>query len=271
VWQNSAQSHQRTGSSHSGTVDYHDNNNIRATHDIEVGRAPVIVGHAGPFAAGGVGGRVFGTERGVGLVRNGWRYGYYSYWHDWHDSYFWYPFYIFSPVAGCYCSPWYYYPCLPPYVGPSRVVIVDTFPSAGWSGTEYEWQPVREDKEARSDLDYSVQDIVDSFENDDHQAISRLAPHSGNVNIYADGKYSYSLAANDFYDTYIDGIESTKTDRYEILDVKMNNDGTARVTAKHMYTDPWGKRAYVYHSYFLVHEGHEYVIREFGTSNYKAN
>ena len=69
------------------------------------------------------------------------------------------------------------------------------------------------------------------------------------------------------YDTYVDGIESTKTDRYEVLDVKASADkSTARVTAKHVYNDPWGKRTSVNHSYFLVKEGSEYVIREFGTT-----
>ena len=95
-----------------------------------------------------------------------------------------------------------------------------------------------------------------------------MTPHSGNVRILTDGKYDYSLKANDFYDTYVDGIESTKTDRYEVLDVKTSPNGaTANVVAKHIYNDPYGNRTSVYHSYLLVKEGDEYVIREFGTSN----
>ncbi len=148
---------------------------------------------------------------------------------------------------------------------------MDQYPSTGWRGYDYNWQPSQQESQGRSDLDYSVDDIVSAFQSDDHKAIDRLVPQNGTVNIYVDGQYSYSLAAKDFYDTYIDGIESTKTDRYEIMDVKINQDGTAKVVAKHIYTDPWGARTFVYHSYFLVHEGDEYVIREFGTSNYRAN
>ena len=178
---------------------------------------------------------------------------------------------MFDPwFAPCYCSPWYYYPCLPAYVAAPNVVIVDSYPSTNWVGNDYDWDPGSRTA-TNPMLDDSVTDLVQAFEGDDHKAIDRVIPHSGNVNIYVDGKYSYSLKANDFYDTYVDGIESTKTDRYEVLDVKASKDGaTARVTAKHVYNDPWGNRTYVYHSYFLVKEGDEYVIREFGTSDYRT-
>ena len=149
------------------------------------------------------------------------------------------------------------------------MIVVDNYPSTNWTGDDYEWAPGSRTT-ANAVLDDSVQDLVAAFEADDHQAIDRVAPHSGNVNIYVDGKYSYSLKANDFYDTYVDGIESTKTDRYEVVDVKANPNGTARVETKHIYNDPWGNRTYVYHSYFHVKEGDEYVIREFGTSDYRT-
>ena len=226
----------------------------------------------GPIGPGGLGGKLFGGGGGGGLWHGGYRYGYYSYWPGWRDGFFGYPFYVFDPfLVACYASPRYYYPCLPAYVAAPRVIIVDSYPSTNWSGSDYDWQPPQDNSKAQTDLDYSVDDIVNAFQNDDKKAIDRLIPQSGNVNIYTDGKYGYSLGANDFFDTYVDGIESTKTDRYEILDVKAKPDGTARVTAKHIYTDPWGARTFVYHSYFLVHEGDEYVIREFGTSNYQAN
>jgi len=207
---------------------------------------------------------------GPGLVRGGYRTGYFGYHGGWRDSFFAFPFYVFDPFfASCYVSPWYYYPCLPGYVAAPNVVIVDSYPSTNWTGDDYDWSPGSRTT-TNAQLDDSVQDLVAAFEADDHKAIDRVAPHSGNVNIYVDGKYSYSLKANDFYDTYVDGIESTKTDRYEVLDVKANANGTARVVAKHVYNDPWGNRTYVYHSYFLVKEGDDYVIREFGTSDYRT-
>lgn len=239
-----------------------------------VGRAPSgrlgpsLFGGRGGRGPGGLGGRLFGEH--AGMFRDGYRCGYYGYWGGWSDSFFCFPFYCFDPFASvCYCSPWYYYPCLPAYVAAPNVIVETSYPSANWSGNDYNWSP---DSQGGGNpvLDDSVRDIVEAFQHDDHMAINRLVPHDGNVQIFTDGKYSYSLKSNDFYDTYVDGIEGTKTTQYEILDVRANGDGTARVVAKHEYTDPWGKRAFVYHRYFLKREGDTYVIREFGTSNYAA-
>jgi len=205
---------------------------------------------------------------GGGFGRGGFRTGYFGYGPFWRDSFFCFPFYCFDPwLLGCYCSPWYCYPCLPPYVLAPNVIIEDNYPYENWSGSQYDWAP-QSNASTNPVLDDSVEDLVQSFEGDDHKAIDRVTPHSGDVKILADGKYNYSLKANDFYDTYVDGIESTKTDRYQIVDVEASKDGaSARVVAKHIYNDPQGNRTSVYHSYLMVKEGGEYVIRQFGTSN----
>ena len=257
------ENHVRTGSSHSGIVQYRANNNRTSVNQTRLVGPRVSRAPRGLISFKWIGGRV---------ERQNWRTGYWAYWTGWTDSFFCYPFYSFDPYDGpCYSSPWYYYPCLPAYLDASRVIIADSLPSENWTGQDYNWQPQEAEARSSNVLDYSIDDMVNAFQEDDHKAIDRLIPQDGNVNIYVDSQYSYSLAANDFYDTYIDGIESTKTDHYEILDVKVNDDGTARVTAKHIYDDPWGKRAFVYHSYFLVKEGNQFVIREFGTSNYLGN
>jgi len=221
---------------------------------VRVGSAPHGIIGRGGFGRGGYG-------------RGGFRSGYWGYW-GWRDSFFCFPFYCFDPwFAPCYVSPWYYYPCLPPYVAAPNVIIEERYPNEDWKGSDYDWAP-ESNASKNQVLDDSVQDLVQSFEADDHKAIDRVTAHSGNVRILTDGKYSYSLKANDFYDTYVDGIESTKTDRYQIVSVKSSADGnSAQVVAKHIYNDPSGNRTDVYHTYLLVKEGNEYVIREFGTSN----
>ena len=60
----------------------------------------------------------------------------------WRDSFFAFPFYVFDPFLWpCYVSPWYYYPCLPPYVGSANVVVVDSYPTSNWRGSDYDWDP----------------------------------------------------------------------------------------------------------------------------------
>lgn len=257
--------------SRSGQVHYNSNNNLNGSGRSVDGDGRVGTAPRGLISESSAS-RVIGVNN-PGLFHGRWRTGYFGYRGGWRDDYFAFPFYVFDPWFGpCYASPWWYYPCLPAYVAAPDAIIVDSYPSTDWSGSDYGWNPGGDVQDAPNQvLDDSVQDLVAAFEGDDQKAIDRVTPHSGNVNIYTDGKYAYSLKANDFYDTYVDGIESTKTDRYEIVDVKEGKDGkTARVTAKHVYNDPWGNRTYVFHSYFLVREGDEYVIREFGTSESDA-
>jgi hypothetical protein len=246
-----------------GTRDYNLHNNEGEVHGTRF--RPV----GGIVDGRTLGSRVRDTER-VGLVRSGYRYGYYGYHHnDWDSNRFFFGFYVYDPIAydRCVCSPWYYYPCLPPYVAYHRVVIVDRYYSTDWYGSPYDR---REDYLAvnRQALDSALDDIRDAFVNLDRRSISHLVPSDGKVNIFTEGNYSYSLNADEFYNVYKDGIQNVKTDSYRILRVERNDRGDARVQAEHSYTDPWGERQTVYHTYYLAREGRDYVIREFGTSYY---
>jgi hypothetical protein len=210
-------------------------------------------------------GSVRNGER-VGLLVGGVRYGYYHYNRRFNDDHFFFGFYVFDPFLydTCVCSPWYYYPCLPPYLAYNRVVIVDNYYSSGWEGRPYYWE--NEQPASRTDLDLALQDMVSAFQDDDRRAISRLIPRDGQVNIYTEGNYSYSLSSDAFYDLYKDGIENVHTDKYQITRVETNDRGDARIEARHDYVDPWNNTQTVYHTYYLVRQGHDYVIREFGTS-----
>ncbi len=218
----------------------------------------------------------------VSLVNNGWRNGYYHYDRRYQDDWFSYPHYVFNPWQQdrYVCSPWYYYPSLPPYLNSTRIIIINAgFPSYNWSGSSYQWarrndnwndrgdrREIDRDRD-RGELDYALDDLQDAWERTDFRAIGRLVPRRGNVNMYFDGQYSYSLESNDFYDLFADGIENVRTTRYEITEVQRGRNGSARIEARHEFTDPWNRRNVTYHQYFLEEDGRNYVIREFGTSN----
>jgi hypothetical protein len=221
---------------------------------------------------------------GVSLVYNGYRNGYYHYDRRYQDDWFSYPHYVFNPwqYDRYVCSPWYYYPSLPPYLNSTRIIIINAgWPSYNWSGNPYQWTRRndnwndRYDRNDRNDrygrdrgeLDYALDDLQDAWERTDFRAIGRLIPRRGNVNMYFDGRYSYSLDVNDFYDLFVDGIENVKTTRYDVVEVQRGRNGTARIVAKHEFVDPWNNRNTTYHQYFLEEDGRGYVIREFGTSN----
>ncbi len=253
---------QRSTSNNRGTVHYGTNNNV--SRDLRTGR--VSVDRMPPLRRYEPHDWAWNHHD---LFHDGYRWGYYHYDRWWRDDSFLFGFYLFSPVGPWVYSPWYYYPSLPPYISQDRVIIVNSEPSDwgsindGWR--EYRWTPPSGGRGDYTDLDYALQDLTIVFDDRNPEAISRLCPSSGRVAIYSDGRYGYSLNSGDFYDTFKDGATGPRTTNYRILQVKTNGHDVANVLAQQDYTDPWGKAVSVFHTYRLVQEGPNVVIRSFGT------
>ncbi len=198
----------------------------------------------------------------------GYRSGYWHYDPYWCDDDFWFGWYVFNPYQyRCVASPWYYYPHLPGYLNYScvRVVQISLLP---WGGSYYDYRPSRYGSGyyRDSDLDDAIDDLVRAFEDSDRRALGRLVPRRGDVSIFVDGAYQYSMDSERFYDLMQDNVYATRTRRYEIVRVETWRD-EAEVTARHEFTDAWGQRTSVYHWYRLSRDSRGYVITRFGTSD----
>ena len=68
---------------------------------------------------------------------------------------------------------------------------------------------------------------------------SAFCRKTGQVAIFNDGKYDYSLGPDDFKDMFLDGIEQSKTVHYEIVDSRTKGD-EVHLRARHEYTDSFG-------------------------------
>jgi len=267
--------------SHSGTDHYGGSNNVLSSGKLS---RPSFGNHVPANLRSGHEGHDFDKGNLIHrkdhpvLISGGYRVGYYFYTPLWCDDYFWYPFYIFDPWGGpCFVSPWYYYPCLPPYVAWNRCHVYNLPPWSEWYGDVYDYRPSYYggdygvwSRGHRSEIDYAVDDIVASFERDDKQAAGRLISTDLDVAIYIDGKYSYTVNAKDFYDMFLDATQNTKTRKYEITRVETGHDEAGRdivrVNARHDYEDPWGQVTTVDHFYELRYEGRNLVIDKFGVS-----
>ena len=175
---------------------------------------------------------------------------------------------MFDPYRSDFAfSPFYYYAHLPPYFNAARCYFPGNYVWAPFYGVRYQWnQPSRSYwNRDYNDLDYVVEDIRNAFMDGDRRAIGRLVPRYGQVGIIMDGRYSYSLRPDDFYDTLLDAAENTSTRDYRIVDVQYRRDA-ASVFAVHDFDDPWGRRTTVHHYFKLEVEGRNWVIREFGTN-----
>lgn len=199
----------------------------------------------------------------VPRLNSGLRIGYVQYHNRFKDRWFFYGGYSFWPFSPVVCSPWYYYPQLPPYLLLSVVFISN--PPAYVQPTVYNWaEPSPE--VTYGELDYAIEDIVNAFEDHDLRAIDRLIPEDGDVAIFLDGTYSYSVRASDFRDILHDSVSDVRTTGYHVLSVNRYSGGSALVEGQHNTIDPWGDRQTIYQRIRLVREGGYWVIREFGTS-----
>ena len=254
----------RKDGSRSGSVRYGSNSNRfdRTKSAISIDRIPST------FNKRNMGGMVRrADEVRVGNLRI--RFGYNHYDSRWCDDYFYYPHYVFDPYAynDWVFSPWYYYPQLPPYFNSRRCYFPTSYIWTPFYGVRYTWrQPSREYwNRDYNELDYVVEDIVSAFTDGDRRAVERLVPQRGNVAIVTDGRFAYQMRPDDFYDTFLDAVENTRTINYRILDVQYRRD-VASIFAQHDFEDAWGRRTSVYHYYRVEAEGRNWVIREFGTS-----
>ena len=166
-------------------------------------------------------------------------------------------------------SPWYYYASLPGYLNYNCVHIIN-FQTFSWNGTRYNYGYNRggwgNSYNNRTDLDYAIDDLVDAFQNQDRRALGRVIPRSGQIDIFTNGRYDYSIDADSYYRLMLDGIYNSETRRYSIVSVETYR-GSAEVVAKHEFSDPWGRRQTVYHWYRLESSRNGYEITRFGTSD----
>jgi len=211
-------------------------------------------------------------------VNSGWRNGYCGYSNSWNDNYFNYPFYSFNWSRNdCAISPWYWYSHLPGYINRNRCrfdrptfqIIVNL---------NYDWSPIFSPGYRYNDygygygrnernwgLDRAIEDIVEAFLYGEFRVLSDLLPRRGDVYVTIDQGYQYSLQSDDFYDLMVDNLSTTRTQRYKIISARTGR-GTARIVAEHEFTDPWGRRQLVYHTFGLLEDSRRFTIAEFSSS-----
>ena len=195
-----------------------------------------------------------------------WRFGYWG-WPGWIDADWFFGFWLFSPFdQPCVVSPWYWYPCLPPYLPETQVTVVPG-DSADWdAGQPYDYHSDETPLAyGNHELNAAVDQIRNVFDKGSTDAIDDLIPESGKVAIYNDGKYMYSLTGHQFREMMIDNVHATKTDAFDVTAVRGQGD-VAIVHARHTFADPEGGMDTVYQSYRLRREGDRYVITDFMTS-----
>jgi len=222
---------------------------------------------------GGQGGG-FGNSRvghfggnGEGRWGNHFRNGYWGYREGWFGGGFLFGFYLDSPyLEPCVVSPWYWYPCLPPYIPEDHVIIDNDGPVSWDTGDNYDYQADAEPLSyGNHELNCAVGQISNIFTHQLDTAVDYLIPEDSKVAIYNENKYMYSLNGPDFRAMMKDNMKATKTLSFTVTFVKTAGD-TAIVKCRHGFDDPESGQDTIYQMYRLKETDGRYRITDFMTS-----
>jgi len=196
-----------------------------------------------------------------------WRFGYYQYNPYWNDNSFYFSFYSFTPYDPCVVSPWYVYPALPPYIAYNRVYVLNGGATCPWNGgNPYNYNPgYNPDSYGNPDLNFAIDQITQAFNTGNDTDLNRVIPSDSRVNIYNEGNYMYSVNGGDFYNMLMDNIHGTRTQRYAVINVRIEGDD-AIVSARHDYYNPYNGVSSAYQMFRLRPSGEGYVVTDFMTS-----
>ena len=175
-------------------------------------------------------------------------------------------FYVYTPYyAPCVPSPYYYDPCVPAYVPQARVVIWSGY-SCGWDdGDSYDYIPGDTyDSYGDPQLNYGIYSISDCYW---HRHTDDIVDFmgSGDIAIFCNGHYEYSLSYGDFRQMMADNCMATQTTGFEVLSVR-HRGLIAVVRFRHRFRTHDGVHT-VYMAYHMQHVGDRYAITDFMTSD----
>ncbi|RIJ97802.1 MAG: hypothetical protein DCC45_01695 [Armatimonadetes bacterium] len=209
------------------------------------------------------------------------RRGYVHYDPYWSDCHFGYGFYFFDPVPWQTCfSPYYWYWCVPGYISYRRVsyssprIIIVIGDPIRWSYCGIGWQTsyyggYYYNDRGFSSMDRALSDLVDAFLYSEPRKLDYFLPRRGSVDIYIEGRYSYTLSSDDYYDMTADLITSVYTTNFDFVDVRRTKGREVRAVARHDFIDAWNRRQTVWMTFTFDQINGQFVIVEAGTSSYR--
>lgn len=225
----------------------------------------------GSQGAGGIGAQARREDQ-VRYADNAWRQGYYHYSPNWVDDDFWYGHYGFEYRPGTVViSPWYWYAHMPGYLRTSRVQYwdrgVDCDRFERWDG----WDDDFEDRgRYHRDFEWYLQDTISDIQigigRRDHRRLRDLVSPRNWVLIHVPYGRDYRVRSEDFLEMLADLAWSTRTRQMRLLEVEYQN-GYARLTFEHQYSDPWNRTSRTFLRFTMVEQRVGFDVVEFETWN----
>jgi hypothetical protein len=120
-------------------------------------------------------------------------------------------------------------------------------------------------------LEYAMSDIRKAWTDGRFDLLKNHVRSYDKISVLLDGKYDYSLDANDYLDMTSDAIDQIKTIGFTWLSTREREDGQYTAFGRHDYRDADGLPKSSYVSYTLDPEGGVCYITEVGSSDSPLN
>ena len=120
-------------------------------------------------------------------------------------------------------------------------------------------------------MNAAVDDIKNAWLTGDSDLLARHIDSAGNMAIYLEGKYSYSLSGADYLQMSVDAMTNITTANFTVYKTEQRSDGAYTVLAKHEFRDVDNNSKVAYVSYTLTRENGDWIIVATGSSDKKLN
>ncbi|CUU01971.1 hypothetical protein GBSOP10_101423 [Armatimonadetes bacterium GBS] len=181
-----------------------------------------------------------------------------------------YRYYVIQPVPYrvCYTPYWYYDPCPPfipvyrvVYLPPTRVVYVEV---PVYVETPYYLDRTPRNHDERQAI---LSDLRALWKLRDIQFIERYIRPNSHIAVYLEGKYAYSLPAEDYLEMTRDALRVIKTEEISFYRVTKRGENQLVVRGEHRYIDDaTGMLKVVYVSYTFEYADGRWYLSEVGSS-----
>jgi hypothetical protein len=193
-----------------------------------------------------------------------------------------------TPVAGTYWSPYGFYSGMPVWVQPSTVIYAppaavyienrvydDPYDRSRRALDDYylnrrdgDNRPRRQRPEDRytAELDRAVEDLREAFRTNNIQPLVKLTDPAVRISVVKEGKYQYTLSADEYLDITRDMLRTTDTIDFEVYDVERKADTVAVVTIRHTYTTGDNRDRTVYTCFALERLLGRWTLTQVGTA-----
>lgn len=112
----------------------------------------------------------------------------------------------------------------------------------------------------------AVDELREAFGHGNIDALVALTDPNVQIAVFLQGKYEYTLDANDFVDLTRDGLQGIDTISFDITRVHERSAGIYVVSGEHVYRDRNGQRRKVYVSYVLEDIKGIWTLTQVGTA-----